>query len=187
MYCDQGRLDEAEKMFLDVMNGFKAKLGSEHPQILTGVGNLASTYWNQGMLDKAEKLEVDVMNTRKVILGLDHPATFTSMGNLASTYYNQGRWDEAEKLEVDVLNARKATLGSDCPDTLTSMADLALYWSQSRLNEAHSLLFHAVKTMQQVTGHQHPTALHFSKQLDKLFTGGQEMASLVCHTCWFQK
>ena len=51
---NQGRWDEAEKLEVDVMNAFKAKLGSDHPHTLISMGNLASTYWNQGRLDEAE-------------------------------------------------------------------------------------------------------------------------------------
>jgi hypothetical protein len=92
------------------MNARKAKLGSDHPDTLTSMANLASTYRNQGRWDEAEKLQVDVMNARKAKLGSDHPDTLTSMANLASTYWNQGRWDEAEKLQVDVMNAQKQSL-----------------------------------------------------------------------------
>jgi hypothetical protein len=114
-----GSWDEAEKLQVDVMNARKTKLGSDHPDTLTSMANLASTYRNQGRWDEAEKLQVDVMNARKTKLGSDHPHTLTSMANLASTYWNQGRWDEAEKLQVDVMNARKTKLGSDHPDTLS--------------------------------------------------------------------
>jgi hypothetical protein len=66
------------------MNARKTKLGSDHPDTLTSMANLASTYRNQGRWDEAEKLEVDVMNARKTKLGSDHPDTLTSMANLAS-------------------------------------------------------------------------------------------------------
>ena len=111
-YMNQGKWDEAEKLFVDVMNARKAKLGSD-PDTLTSMANLASTYSNQGRWDEAEKLEVDVMNASKAKLGSDHPDTLNSIGNLALTYSNQGRWDEAEKLQMGVMNARKTKLGSD--------------------------------------------------------------------------
>ena len=45
-----------------VIMGRKAKLGSNHPDTLSSMANLAVAYSNQGRLDEAEKLEVDVMN-----------------------------------------------------------------------------------------------------------------------------
>ncbi|KAK4034123.1 hypothetical protein C8A01DRAFT_49431 [Parachaetomium inaequale] len=70
IYLDQGRWEEAEKLFL----------GADHPSTLTSMANLASTLSNQGRWEEAEKLEVQ------------HPDTPTSIASLASTYRNQGRW-----------------------------------------------------------------------------------------------
>jgi hypothetical protein len=36
----------------------KRMLGDEHPDALTSMGNLASTYWKQGRWKEAEELEV---------------------------------------------------------------------------------------------------------------------------------
>ena len=79
----------------------------EHPDTLTSMANLASTYWNQGRWKEAEELDVQVMETRKRMLGAEHPDTLTSMANLASTYWNQGRWKEAEELYVQVMETRR--------------------------------------------------------------------------------
>jgi hypothetical protein len=73
------------------METFKRVLGAEHPDTLTSIANLASTYQNQGRWKKAKDLEVQVIETRKRVLGTEHPSTLTSMANLASTYRNQGR------------------------------------------------------------------------------------------------
>jgi len=61
----------------------KAVLGKEHPDTLSSMANLASTYWNQGRLKEAEELEVRVIETRKRVLGEEHPDKLSSMANLA--------------------------------------------------------------------------------------------------------
>ncbi|EGZ77168.1 hypothetical protein NEUTE2DRAFT_48528, partial [Neurospora tetrasperma FGSC 2509] len=38
----------AEKLFVQVMETRKAKLGADHPDTLSSMANLASTYRNQG-------------------------------------------------------------------------------------------------------------------------------------------
>ena len=65
-------------------------LGEEHPDTLTSIGNLASTYWDQSRWKEAESLFVQVIETRKRVLGEEHPDTLTSIGSLALTYWNQG-------------------------------------------------------------------------------------------------
>ena len=90
-------------------------LGAEHPDTLTTMGNLASTYWNQGRWNEAEQLYIQVMDMRKKLLGAEHPETITSMSDLASTYWNQGRWYETEKLDKQVIDVRKKLLSaSEC-------------------------------------------------------------------------
>ena len=79
------------------------RLGEEHPDTLSSMANLSTTYWNQGQWKEAEELEVQVMQISLRVLGEEHPSTLTSMANLAATYRNQGRWKEAEELEVQVM------------------------------------------------------------------------------------
>ncbi|KAI1680292.1 TPR-12 multi-domain protein [Pyrenophora tritici-repentis] len=156
-----GRYEEAEELFVQVMETRKTKLGADHPDTLTSIANLASTYWNQGRWNDAEKLNVQVMETRKTKLGAGHPSTLNSMANLASTYRNQGRWDDAEKLEVQVMETRKTKLGADHPSTLNSMANLALtYWNQGRWNDAEKLNVQVMETRKTKLGADHPSTLN---------------------------
>ena len=73
----------------------KKKLGVDHPNTLTSMSNLASTYSNQGRWEAAEELQVEVIETCKKKLGVDHPSTLASMSNLAFTWKSQGRDAEA--------------------------------------------------------------------------------------------
>ncbi|KAK4220592.1 kinesin light chain [Podospora fimiseda] len=77
-YRNQGRWEEAEMLFVQVMETRKTKLGAYHPYTLTSMANLASTYRNQGRLEEAEKLFVQVMETSEMKLGADHPDTLIS-------------------------------------------------------------------------------------------------------------
>ena len=159
LYSD-GRYDEAERSFLRVMETRKRVLGLEHPDTLTSIAVLASTYLYQGRWKEAEELEVQVREMRKRVLGLEHPDTLTSMNNLASTYHNQGRGNEAEELEVQVMEMRKRVLGQEHPDMLISMNNLAsTYHNQGRWNEAEELQVQVVETSKRVLGPEHPDTL----------------------------
>ncbi|XWW93928.1 hypothetical protein V2A60_001867 [Cordyceps javanica] len=111
-----------------------------HPDELTSMANLVSTYKNQGRLEEAERLGIQVLEIRKTKLGADHPNTLASMANLVSIYKNKGRLREAEMLEMQVLEICKTKLGADHPDTLTSMANLAsIHRYQGWFGEAEKL------------------------------------------------
>ena len=119
----------------------KRVLGTEHPDTLTSMINLASLYSEQGRWKEAEKLGVLAMETTKRVLGTEHPDTLASMANLASTFSIQGRWKEAEDLEVQAVETSSRVLGKQHPDTLTYMANLAFTLkARSRDDEATLLM-----------------------------------------------
>ncbi|KAK4164656.1 putative kinesin light chain, partial [Cladorrhinum sp. PSN259] len=160
LYYEEGRWEEAEKLFMQVMESCKTKLGTDHPDTLRGMANLASTYRKQGRWEEAEKLKVQVMETRKIKLGADHPDTLASIGSLASIYRKQGRWEEAEKLEVQVMETSKIKLGADHPDTLASIGSLAsIYRKQGRWEEAEKLEVQVMETSKIKLGADHPDTL----------------------------
>ncbi|KAA8644042.1 tetratricopeptide repeat protein [Aspergillus tanneri] len=72
-----GRYKEAEKLLLQVMEIQKQVLRPEHPDTLTSMANLASTYWNQGRWTETDELEVQAMEARKQVLGPEHADTST--------------------------------------------------------------------------------------------------------------
>ena len=61
------------------MDTRKRELGSEHPDTLSSMINLASTYWNQGRWKEAEELNMQVIEIKKRVLGEEHPDTLTSV------------------------------------------------------------------------------------------------------------
>jgi nucleoside phosphorylase/tetratricopeptide (TPR) repeat protein len=159
LYSD-GRYNEAEELFLEVLKNNENIRGLDNPDTLVSMANLASTYRNQGRWTEAEKLSVQVLETRKTILGPEHPDTLASMFSLSCTYRKQGRWTEAEKLEVQVLETRKTVLGPEHPDTLASMFSLSCtYRKQGRWTEAEKLEVLALETKKTVLGPEHPDTL----------------------------
>src|SRR5436305_182635 len=165
LYSD-GRYNEAEVSFMEVAEWRKKVLGEEHPDTLTSMANLASTFWNQGRWKEAEELEVQVMETSLRVLGEEHPDTLATIANLASTYRNQGRWKEAEELFVQVMETSLRVLGQEHPDTLTSMANLAsTFWNQGRWKEAEELDVQVMETRKRVLGQEHPDTLTSMKKL----------------------
>jgi len=56
LYSDQGRLNEAEKMYERALSGYEKALGPEHTSTLDTVNNLGTLYTRQGKLDEAERM-----------------------------------------------------------------------------------------------------------------------------------
>ena len=55
VYMNQGRWEEAEELFVQVIETRKTKLGAGYPNKLTSIANLASMYRDQGWWEEAEE------------------------------------------------------------------------------------------------------------------------------------
>ncbi|KAJ5330533.1 hypothetical protein N7476_000316 [Penicillium atrosanguineum] len=106
--------------FGDILNDTTGSQTLYHPDTLSSMANLASTFWNQGRWSEAEQLQVQVMETRKTKLGADHPDTLSSMANLAFTWQYSGQNAEAINLLRYCLARQKQTLGLNHPQTLAN-------------------------------------------------------------------
>ena len=155
-----GKMQDSERLTRRAFEILLTLFGAEHPDTLTSMNNLASTYWQQGKLQDAADLQERVLEARRRTLGEEHPDTLTIMGNLASTYSQQGKLQDAADLEERVLEARRRTLGEEHPDTLASMNNLAsTYWQQGKLQDAADLEERVLEARRRTLGEEHPDTL----------------------------
>jgi serine/threonine protein kinase/tetratricopeptide (TPR) repeat protein len=147
------------------------KLGSDHPDTLSSMNELANSYGQLGRLADAQTLYEEALAKSKVTLGPDHPSTLTFMKNLANSYYDLGRRQEALKLFEDTLALRKAKLGSDDPETASSMSDLAIaYATAGRLQEAVKLFAQSLELRRTKLGPAHIDTLMSMNNLAYCYT-----------------
>ena len=102
----------------------KTVLGPEHPDTLTSMHNLASTYQKSGTMDGGGKAVCASDGDRKTVLGPEHPDTLISMWNLSHTLKGLGRHAEALSLLQDCVQLQEQRLGPTHPDTISATADL---------------------------------------------------------------
>jgi tetratricopeptide (TPR) repeat protein len=134
--------------------------GPDHPDTLTTMHDLASSYQALGRYDEALKLREETLALRRAKLGPNHPDTFSSMHGLATSYDALGRQDEALKLREETLALRRAKLGPDHPDTFSSMHDLAAsYHFLGRYAEALKLHEETLALRTAKLGPDHPDTL----------------------------
>ncbi|KAF2690360.1 HET-domain-containing protein [Lentithecium fluviatile CBS 122367] len=121
------KYNEAEELFLQVMETSLRVLGDEHPSTLTSMANLASTYRNQGRWKEAEELQATELGICSRVLGDEHPDTLTSMANLAFTLQSQGSISKAASLIENCCELQTEVLGPEHPDTVSSRETLAAW------------------------------------------------------------
>lgn len=65
-YGNQGRWEEAEKLFVQVMEIRKTKLGADHPSTLMSMNSLAHTWQNMGKKSEAIDSMQEFIRLRKL-------------------------------------------------------------------------------------------------------------------------
>jgi len=120
-----GRYDEAESLYLEMIEIAKRVLGEEHQFTLIFMRDLADVYVNQGRHDEAERLYLKTLGIYERVLGEAYPGTLDTMVALALMYGDRGRYDEAESLVLQMLEVTRRVLGEEHPETVRAMCLLA--------------------------------------------------------------
>ncbi|KAI9787304.1 MAG: hypothetical protein M1816_007652, partial [Peltula sp. TS41687] len=127
----QGRYQEAEKIYRQVLDAREKQHGPEHLDTLRSLSNLAYVLSSQGRYQEVEKI---------LRQALERLHTLNSLNNLAYVLSSQGKYQEAEKIHRRVLEAREKQLGPEHPSTLSSANHLAaLLAKQGRCQEAEKI------------------------------------------------
>ena len=112
LYSDQGKLEEAEKMYIRALQGYEEALGPKHTFTLNTVNNLGILYSDQGKLEEAEKMYIRALQGKEEALGPKHTSTLNTINNLGLLYSDQGKLDEAEKMYIRALSGYTVVRGA---------------------------------------------------------------------------
>jgi CHAT domain-containing protein/tetratricopeptide (TPR) repeat protein len=95
---DTNRLGEAEPLFRRALAIAEKSLGHHHPDVATGLNNLAGLLQITNRLDEAEPLYRRALAIDAKSLGPDHPDVAIELNNLAALRAELGDWAEAARL-----------------------------------------------------------------------------------------
>jgi tetratricopeptide (TPR) repeat protein len=156
----QRRLEEARKLFEEVLQVSRRVFGHDHAATLGAMNNLANTLSDLRRWDEARKLHEEALEGRRRVNGVKDPATLQSMNNLAVVLRIQGRLDEALKLHRETLQIQEEVLGPENPHTLGSMHNIAFVLGlQGHTNEAVKQYEQILPIQERVLGPEHPARL----------------------------
>jgi Tfp pilus assembly protein PilF len=170
LYCDQGKLNEAEEMFRRALAGRKKALGPDHTSTLGTVNNLGLLYCDQGKLDVAEEMFRRALAGREKALGPDHTSTLGTVNNLGLLCCDQGKLDVAEEVFRRALAGREKALGPDHTSTLDTVNNLGLlYRNQGKLGMAEEMFRRALAGREKALGPDHTSTLGTVNNLGLLY------------------
>ncbi|KAN0085501.1 HET domain containing protein [Elaphomyces granulatus] len=171
IYMDQGKLDEAEKMYQRALQGYEKAWGPDHISTLNTINNLGLLYMEQGKLDEAEKMYQPALQGYEKALGPGHTSTLNTVNNLGSLYTDQGKLDEAEKMYQRALQGKEKAWGPDHTSTLSTVHNLAnIYLDQGNLDEAEKMYQRALQGYEKALGPDHTSTLSTVNNLGALYT-----------------
>ncbi len=175
-----GEPSQAIVLFQKALTTRVAGLGSDAPETLASMNNLALGYQATGQFDQALPLLEETLKLRKSRLGPDHPDTLGSMNNLAMGYRAAGKLDQALPLTEETLKLMRAKLGPDHPDTLNSMNNLAgVYRDSEQLDRALPLIKDTLTFTKAKLGPDHPKTLWCMNNLAACYWAARQLDKSV--------
>ncbi|RMZ87477.1 hypothetical protein DV736_g5297, partial [Chaetothyriales sp. CBS 134916] len=116
LYADQGKLAEAEKMYIRALQGYEEALGPDHPSTLDTVNNLGSLYADQGKLAEAEKMYIRALQGYEHVLGPELVSSYipalNTMSNYGDLFSQTDRKDMARTMYTRALSGYTAVHGA---------------------------------------------------------------------------
>jgi tetratricopeptide (TPR) repeat protein len=143
-----------------------AARGTEHPDTLSTVHNLANTLRNQGDYAGARERYEMVLEAYTRLLGAEHSDTLGTAMGLANTLDDQGDYAGARERYEMVLEAYTRLLGAEHPDTLGTAHNLAVTLrNQGDYAGARERYEMVLEARTRLLGAEHPDTLRTAHNL----------------------
>ena len=159
-YLAQGRYEEAADASREVVAISKSRFGTDDPQTLRSMSNLARAYYEMRKHDEALRMHQEVFALQKAKLGLGNRSTLITMVNLANDYSRLDRHAEALELREETFKLQKANLGPTDIETLMTAHNLGSnYRSLGRYVDALRQDRETLALRADTLGRDHPDTL----------------------------
>ncbi len=161
-YAYQGKLEEAEVLYLEVMETRRRISGEYHPAFSSVVNNLALLRYDQGRVAECDSLLEYNLKLKRVTFGDDHPTTLGAYQNLAGVRSSQGKYAEARAVYEDMLPLVEQTPGEGLYHTVLNNLGYA-YLKLEEYARAETLITRAYEIRRDQLGVEHRrtlTSLH---------------------------
>jgi tetratricopeptide (TPR) repeat protein len=167
-----GEFARAEPLLRRALGLDETRFGPDHPEVATGLNNLAALLQATNRLGEAEPLMRRALCISQASFGPDHPNAATALSNLAVLLQDTNRLGEAEPLMRRALAIDEASFGPDHPNVAIRLSNLAgLLQATNRLGEAEPLMRRALRIDEASFGPDHPNAATALNNLAALLQG----------------
>jgi len=172
-----GRLDEAEDLYRQVLEGRREALGADHVLTLETQGRFGLLLTDKGDVRLARELLESAARGLALVHGDDHPSTLIALTDLAKMSWQSGQHEQAGSMFRRVLETQVRVLGANHPDALVTRNNLGMVLlDQHRLPEALAELRAAAEATATELGDTHPRTLDFRSNVGRALLDVQRPA-----------
>jgi CHAT domain-containing protein/tetratricopeptide (TPR) repeat protein len=152
MYRSAGMLQQAEQIFLKVMEIDKNKFGETEMVYAEDLNRLGRLYIDMTFYEKAAPLFVQAAEIYKVKLGANSSMYASSLCNLAATHYQLGKYNDAdlEFLKSIEIYSALNELTENYSNALNGLA--TLYTRMVRLEESEKIFIASLEIVKKLKG-----------------------------------
>ena len=170
VYQNQGRYDDAERLYLETLEIKERVLGKDHPHTANTMGNLALMYVNRNRYEEAEPLYLEALGIQRHALGEAHPATLLMMMNVAELYARQGEFGKALPLQEQALAAARRVWADGGWFTGAFLGDYGVtLLGLERFEDAEAALLEAHEILATTRGPEFERTINAAESLVELY------------------
>jgi tetratricopeptide (TPR) repeat protein len=135
-HSQNGKWDQAAKVFMELWNLQKARLGPEDQETLETMDHLGVAYWNMRRFDKSIPLFRELVKIGEKKLGADHALTIYARANLGVNLRDAGQLEEA----IPLLEKAREAARKDPELTFVTNQLVVVYTKAGQHGKAATIL-----------------------------------------------
>ncbi|XP_052189057.1 uncharacterized protein LOC127799249 isoform X7 [Diospyros lotus] len=149
-YFLQGKLEEAERLFLSALQEAKEGFGEKDAHVASACNNLAELYRVKKAFDKAEPLYLEAVKILEVSFGSEDVRVAAALHNLGQLYLVQRKLQEARMCYERALKIKRGVLGHGHVDYADTMYHLGtVLYLQGDEKDAETLIQDSVMILEE--------------------------------------
>nr|GEU42714.1 hypothetical protein [Tanacetum cinerariifolium] len=145
----QGKLDDAERLFVGALQQAKQGFGQRDPHVASACNNLAELYRVKKAFDKAEPLYLEAISILKESYGHEDIRVGAALHNLGQFYLVEKKLDAAYACYERALKIKRRILGENHADYAETMYHLGkVLYLQGNGKDAESLIKDSIRILE---------------------------------------
>ncbi|XP_047164676.1 uncharacterized protein LOC124834109 isoform X1 [Vigna umbellata] len=176
-FFQQGKLDEAEKLFLSAIQEAKEGFGEQDPHVASACNNLAEFYRVKKAFDKAEPLYLEAINILEESFGPDDVRVGVAAHNLGQFYLGQKKLEEARVNYERALKIKRRVLGyghSECSDTMFHLG--VVLYLQGKERDAEVLIKDSIRMLEEGGEGESSVCIRRLRYLSQIYMKSHQVA-----------